>query len=133
MEEEENVVPPIVKQEALLLVPPVVKQDAAMPPVVFEELEEKRKKEALMHGQLASLSTAADDWNDTEVREVSEMDFQHDFQECRTSPTKPRWLDEQTEIPKEEYEKSDHALITKEPRDMFDYRVFSHIARQIAA
>ena len=55
----------------------------------------------LMHGQLASLSSAADDWNDTEVGEESEMDSQHDFQECTTSPTKPRWLDEQTEIPKE--------------------------------
>ena len=38
---------------------PVVKKEAR-----FEELEEKRKKEALMHGQLASLSTVADDWND---------------------------------------------------------------------
>ena len=37
----------------------------------------------LMHGQLASLSTAADDWNDTEVGEESEIDFQHDYQECR--------------------------------------------------
>ena len=75
-----------------------------------------------MHGQLASPSDAGDDWNDTEVGEESEIDSQHDLQECRTSPTKPRWLDEQTEIPKEEYEKS-HALITKEPRDMFEYRV----------
>ena len=72
---------------------------------------------------LASLSTAADDWNDTEVGEESEMDSQHDFQECRTSPTKPRWLDEQTEIPKEEYKKS-RALITKDPRGMLEYRVF---------
>ena len=54
-------------------------------------------------GQLASRSTAADDWNDTEVGEESEMDSQHDFPECRTSPTMPRWLDEQTEMSKEEY------------------------------
>ena len=26
-----------------------------------------------------------------------------DFQECRTSLTEPRWLDERTEIPREEY------------------------------
>ena len=39
-----------------------------------------------------------------EQEEEPEMDSQHDFQECRTSPTKPRWLDEQTEIPKEEPE-----------------------------
>ena len=115
-----------VKQEALLSVPPVVKQDAAMPvlPVVkkearFEELEEKRKKEALMHGQLASLSTAADDWNDTEVGEESEMDSQYDFPECRTSPTAPRWLDEQTEIPSEEYNSYDYQLT-----DTLEYRVF---------
>ena len=57
----------------------------------------------LMHGQLASLSTAADDWNHTEVGEESEMDSRLDFQECRTSLTKPRWLDERTEIPREEY------------------------------
>ena len=36
----------------------------------------------LMHGQLASRSTAADDWYHTEVGEESEMDSQHDFQEC---------------------------------------------------
>ena len=35
------------------------------------------------HGQLASLSTAADDWNHTEVGEESEMDSQHDFQELQ--------------------------------------------------
>ena len=53
------------------------------------------------------LSTVADDWNDAEVGEESEMDSQHGFQECRTSPTKPRWLDEQTEIPREEYNSYD--------------------------
>ena len=35
------------------------------------------------HGQLASLPTAADDWNHTEVGEESEMDSQHDFQELQ--------------------------------------------------
>ena len=50
------------KQGAAMPVLPVVKNEAR-----FEELEEKRKKEALMHGQLASLSTAADVWNNTEV------------------------------------------------------------------
>ena len=94
---------------------PVVKKEAR-----FEELEEKRKKEALMHGQLASLSTAADDWNDTEVGEESEMDSQHDLQECRTSPTKPRWLDEQTEIPKKEYYK----IYYKENLDTLEYGVW---------
>ena len=72
-----------------------------------------------MHGQLASLSTAADDWNDTEVGEESEMDSQYDFPECRTSPTAPRWLDEQTEIPSEEYNSYDYQLT-----DTLEYRVF---------
>ena len=57
----------------------VVKKEAQ-----FEELQEKRK---------------INDWNDTEVGEESEMDSQYDFPECRTSPTAPRWLDEQTEMP----------------------------------
>ena len=73
----------------------------------------------LMHGQLASLSTAADDSNHTEVWEQSEMDSQHDFQECRTSPTKPRWLDEQTEISKEEYNSYHPEL-----QDTLEHRIF---------
>ena len=93
---------------------PVVKKEAR-----FEELEEKRKKEALMHGQLASLSTAADDWNDTEVGEESEMDSQYDFPECRTSHTAPRWLDEPTEIPSEEYNSNNYQLT-----DTLEYRIF---------
>ena len=80
----------------------VVKKEAQI-----EELQEKRR---------------INDWNDTEVEEESEMEAVLK-QEALLSVPPPRWLDKHTEIPKEEYEKS-HALITKEPRDMFEYRVF---------
>ena len=88
-----------------------------MPPVVFEELEEKRKKEALMHGQLASLSTVADHWNDTEVGEESEMDAAVKEEALLSVP--PPWLDEQTEIPSEEYNSNNYQLT-----DTLEYRIF---------
>ena len=107
------------------------KPDAAMPvlrDVKKEELEEEKKiierraKQLRLHTQTGVEKRKINDWNDTEVEEESEMEAVVK-QEALLSVPPPRWLDEQTEIPKEEYEKS-HALITKEPRDMFEYRVF---------
>ena len=72
----------------------------------------------LMHGQLASLSTAADDWNDTEAGEESEIDAAVK-EEALLSVPPPRWLDEQTEIPSEEYNSYDYQLTAP-----FEYRIF---------
>ena len=92
----------------------------------------------LMHGQLASLSTAADDWNDDDKRlRIIESSArlplsQSDSGKSRvTKPpddwndteAKPRWLDEQTQMSRTEY-LSYYTVITKERRDMFDHRVF---------
>ena len=51
-----------------------------LPPAVTSELGRLAMiPRSAMHGQLASLSTVADDWNHAEVGEESEMDSQHDF------------------------------------------------------
>ena len=66
----------------------------------------------------AATKAAADDWNDTEVGEESEMDAAVK-EEALLSVPPPRWLDEQTEIPSEEYNSYDYQLT-----DTLEYRVF---------
>ena len=66
----------------------------------------------------AATKAAADDWNDTEVGEESEMDAAVK-EEALLSVPPPRWLDEQTEIPSEEYNSYDYQLT-----DTLDHRIF---------
>ena len=67
----------------------------------------------------AATKAAADDWNDTEVGEESEMDAAVKEEALLSVP--PPWLDEQTEIPSEEYNsyKYDYQLT-----DTLDHRIF---------
>ena len=65
----------------------------------------------------AATKAAADDWNDTEVGEESEMDAAVKEEALLSVP--PPWLDEQTEIPIEEY-KSYYYQLT----DTLDHRIF---------
>ena len=79
----------------------VVKQEALLlvPPAVKQDAA----MPVLPLLEKEEISTAADNWNDPEAR--------------------PRWLDEKTQMSRTEY-LSYRTVITKECRDMFDYRVF---------
>ena len=79
----------------------VVKQEALLlvPPAVKQDAA----MPVLPLLEKEEISTAADNWNDPEAR--------------------PSWLDERTQMSRTEY-LSYRTVITKECRDMFDYRVF---------
>ena len=67
----------------------------------------------------AATKAAADDWNDTEVGEESEMDAAVKEEALLSVP--PPWLDEQTEIPSEEY---NSARYDYQLTDTLDHRIF---------